>query len=101
MSYSPPRCNCPDATNKRAANPNGSSVSLLVDSDWSEGFNGIRANGGFCIHELSVIRSRDEVDQAFPNGIPKDLPGPRLPKLSRTRLKYRLQNPRIYGDDFS
>jgi hypothetical protein len=101
MSYTPPRCNCPDAANKRAGNPNGPSISLLVPSDWSVGFNGIRAKGGYCIHELSVIRDRDEIDAAFPNGIPKDLPVPGLPKLSRSRIKYRLQNPSILGDDFS
>ncbi|RUR76996.1 hypothetical protein PCC6912_39550 [Chlorogloeopsis fritschii PCC 6912] len=101
MSYSAPRCNCPDAANKAPANPNSPYVSEIVANDWSSGFNGIRANGGYCIHELSVIRIRDEIDQAFPNGIPKDLRTPGLPKLARSRLKYRLQNPAILGDDFS
>lgn len=101
MAYSRPRCNCPDATNQRQGNPGADAISLQVDSDWSSGFNGIRANGGYCIHELAVIRVRKETSLAFPNGLPTDIRTPEAVKIERERTRYRLQIPNTLGDDFS
>lgn len=83
MVYQPPRCNCPDATNRLDADPSSRFPSRLSASDWSTGFNGIRQSGGYCIHELAVIRFRDETEQAFPNGIPNDLIAPPIDTLKK------------------
>lgn len=80
MTYSRPRCNCPDATHTLEGNPSTRFPSRLTPSDWSNGFTGIREEGGYCIHELSVIRIRKELDDAFPNGIPADYPTEPAPK---------------------
>jgi hypothetical protein len=70
MAYKKPQCNCPDATNKRDKLIGSPYLSETFPSDWSSGFNGIRAKGGYCIHELAVIIYRGEQKQAFPDGIP-------------------------------
>jgi hypothetical protein len=70
MAYKPPRCNCPDATNKRNILVGSPYISETFASDWSSGFNGIRTKGGYCIHELAVIMYRGEEKLAFPDGVP-------------------------------
>lgn len=101
MAFSPPRCNCPDATNQRQGDPAGASISLQVSSDWSTGFDGIRDKGGYCIHELAVLRIRKEISAAFPDGIPSDIRTPDAFKVKAKRLRYKLQVPNRLGDDFS
>jgi hypothetical protein len=99
--YRPPKCNCPDAISKRGAIPGAQAFSEQYPSDWSSGFVGIKSVGGFCIHEMAVIRIRKEVGKAFPDGIPKDLPAPVPPKYVSNASVYKLQEPSILGDDFS
>lgn len=101
MVFRPPRCNCPDAVNRRVGNPGADFISLQIPSDWSVGFTGVKSIGGYCIHELAVLRIRKEIDDAFPDGIPKDLRTPDAVKLQRERQQYRLQIPNRLGDDFS
>lgn len=101
MAFRQPRCNCPDAANKRGGNPGADTLSEQIPSDWSSGFNGIRSTGGYCIHELAVLRIRKEVDAAFPGGIPKDLRASMPPRLPQEKLRYKLQTPSRLGDDFS
>lgn len=73
----------------------------MVDSDWSTGFTGVKDVGGYCIHELAVLRVRKEIDDAFPNGLPKDLRTPDAVKIQKQKNRYKLQRPTILGDDFS
>lgn len=101
MVFRQPRCNCPDAANKRPGNPGADMMSLMVPSDWSDGFTGVRAIGGYCIHELAVLRVRKEIDDAFPDGLPKDLRTPGAVKIRKEKIRYRLQRPATLGDDFS
>lgn len=76
MVFRPPKCNCPDAINKASAIPGAQALSEQYNSDWSAGFVGIKSVGGYCQHEMAVLRLRKEIDAAFPNGVPKDLPTP-------------------------
>lgn len=101
MAFNPPRCNCPDAINKRSAVPGADSLSLQIPSDWSEGFKGVRSVGGYCIHELAVLRVRKEVAEAFPNGVPADIKTPLPPTFISKKVLSQLQQPSSLGDDFS
>lgn len=101
MPFRAPKCNCPDAINKRGALPGASAVSDQYKSDWSGGFTGVKSIGGYCIHELAVLRVRKELKSAFPDGLPTDFPTPPALKLDSYKLISRLQNPPILGDDFS
>ncbi len=101
MSFKKPVCNCPDAANSRRSDPSAESLSNQIPSDWSLGFKGIRAAGGYCEHELSVLRIRFEIDVAFPTGIPKDLPTAMPPGFENNKSVSRLQHPARLGDDFS
>lgn len=101
MVFKKPRCNCPDAVNKRQGNPVADSISLQVSADWSEGFTGVKSVGGYCIHELAVLRVRKEIKQAFPDGLPDDFRTPDAVKILKPETNYQLQDPPILGDDFS
>lgn len=101
MAFKKPRCNCPDAINKRAGDLSADSISLQIPSDWSDGFIGVKAIGGYCIHELAVLRIRKEIKTAFPDGIPSDYRTPGAVKIPKEETTYRLQDPPILGDDFS
>lgn len=100
MGLVKPVCNCPDAANKRKANPGSDYISMAIPSDWSENFDGIRARGGYCIHELAVLRIRGDMKKAFPDGTPKDIRSPDLIKLLENRTRTRMQNPSTLGDSF-
>lgn len=89
-----PRCNCPDAIHKQAGNPTTRYVSKLVDTDWSDGFTGIREEGGYCIHELAVLRNRKEIELAFPDGIPQDIPAP-IPYAWESEAKETPETPKL------
>ena len=79
MTLISPVCNCPDATQEQGKNLFASSQTLTFDRNWnsritSNGntvtFPGIRDQGGYCIHELAVLRITDQLKEAFPTGIP-------------------------------
>lgn len=79
MAYQRPMCNCPDATQSQNRNLFSSFQSRMFDRNWnsrttSQGvvkpFPGIRDRGGYCEHELAVLNIREEIDDAFPTGIP-------------------------------
>ena len=84
------KCNCPDATAKRAKIPGAGIFSLQFDSDWSAGFNGVRNNGGNCQHELAVMRVREEFDIYYPQGVPNDIPTP-VPVLSKIDRRFTIK----------
>lgn len=78
MTFIRPICNCPDATQEHNKNLFASSQTLTFDRNWksrvtSNGntitFPGIRERGGYCIHELAVLRINDTLKDAFPNGL--------------------------------
>lgn len=96
MSFIRPNCNCPDATQNADKNLFASSQSQTFDRNWdsriaSDGavtpFPGIRDRGGYCIHELAVLNIRQEIDNAFPNGIPYEPKIDALPPRRRTAQK--------------
>ncbi|MBW4480744.1 MAG: hypothetical protein KME54_28875 [Tolypothrix brevis GSE-NOS-MK-07-07A] len=101
MVFRPPKCNCPDAINRVGAIPGASALSDQYASDWSSGFTGIKSVSGYCIHEMAVLRARKEIDLAFPDGLPTDLPVPPLINPAVDRVIAKLQNPSSLGDDFS
>jgi hypothetical protein len=101
MAFRPPKCNCPDAIASRGAIAGASALSEQYRSDWSSGFTGIKSVGGYCIHEMAVLRTRKEIDLAFPDGLPTDLPVPPLLNPQQDRVITKLQNPSSLGDDFS
>ncbi|MBO3463135.1 hypothetical protein G7B40_001475 [Aetokthonos hydrillicola Thurmond2011] len=101
MAFKKPVCNCPDASAQRTSNVSAEALSNQIASNWSTGFKGIRAAGGYCEHELAVLRIRKELDTVFPGGIPKDLPTASTPDYQKTKSISRLQNPARLGDDFS
>lgn len=68
------KCNCPDALNKKDANPNGKFLYDLQKNDWSNSFEGIRSKNMPCKHEIAVYRLRKELNSIYPEGIPKGLP---------------------------
>ena len=79
MTIIRPVCNCPDATQEQGKNLFASSQTLTFDRNWKSrvtsngdtiNFPGIRAQGGYCIHELAVLRITDQLKDAFPSGIP-------------------------------
>lgn len=79
MTLIRPVCNCPDATQAQGKNLFASSQTLTFDRNWNSrvtsngntvNFPGIRDQGGYCIHELAVLRINDQIDAAFPTGIP-------------------------------
>lgn len=95
MTYNRPVCNCPDAANKADKNLFSSYNSNTFDRNWktrtnsstgeTSEFRGIRQRGYYCKHEMCVIRVRDEIGQAFPNGIPYE---PRIEKLGEIGTEY-------------
>ncbi len=101
MSFSKPKCNCPDSAYKHGAIPGSNSLSNQINSDWSQGYNGIKSVGGYCIHELATLSVRKELELAFPNGLPSDMPVPGLPVYTRKEHLYSLQNPDRLGDNFN
>lgn len=95
MTYNRPVCNCPDAANEAKKNFFSSYFSDTFDRNWKtkvdvEGaissFNGIRNRGFYCKHELAVIRVRDEIKEAFPNGIPYE---PIIENINLQDFQYR------------
>lgn len=101
MAFVKPKCNCPDAIHQIGRDPGAQSLSDQIGGNWVTGFTGVREIGGYCIHELAVLRIRKEVDAAFPSGLPKDMRSPLPPKFRQDRVVYKLQNPSTLGDDFS
>jgi hypothetical protein len=103
MTFVRPICNCPDATQKQNKNLFASSQTLTFDRNWqsrtSSGgttidFPGIRQRGGYCIHELAVLRITDTQKEAFPSGIPYK------PKIN-SLLPRRRQSQRFDSDGLS
>lgn len=103
MVFIRPSCNCPDATQNADKNLFASSQSQTFDRNWnsrtsSDGsvtpFPGIRDRGGYCIHELAVLNIRQEIDDAFPSGIPYE---PRIDALPPRRIaNQRLDSDGLY-----
>ena len=89
MAYNKPRCDCPDATAARQRDPGADYISRQIGLDWSAGFDGVRARGGYCIHEMAVIRFRKETDLAFPSGLPTDARTPPSVKLGVSEPKFK------------
>jgi hypothetical protein len=105
MAYNRPTCNCPDASAQKQKNISSQFFSEQFNRNWSTtdkgtSFGGIRNAGNYCIHELSVINYRGEMDQAFPNGIPYQplIYEPSIPSSSKTTIGTSRQN--AYGDSF-
>lgn len=95
-----PVCNCPDASQKRSPDPYATSQSGFDLADWSATATGIRDTGGYCIHELAVLRARGEMKLAFPNGVPNDLPS-LPPDTIPLRREIKTQDNPLMGDDVS
>lgn len=67
------KCNCPDSTGKRPANPYSNYSAGLTKSDWSSKFAGISdlVPGAYCKHEMAAIIYFDkESETGLP---PKDM----------------------------
>ena len=101
MVFKRPKCNCPDAINKRGSIPGSTSLSNQINTDWSNNFTGIRSKNGYCIHELATLSIRKELELAFPNGLPNDMPIPGLPVYTKNDHLYGLQYPETLGDNFN
>lgn len=94
MTFTKPVCNCPDATNEAKKNLFSSYNSNTLDRNWksrtsAEGvtsdFTGIRKRGYYCKHEMAVLRLRNELDAAFPDGVPYE---PKIEKLGEIGIEY-------------
>jgi hypothetical protein len=79
MAFEKPVCNCPDATQAELANVFSNTSSRLENRNWVSRtgsnsvvypFPGIKTTGGYCKHELAVLIIRQNLSDAFPNGIP-------------------------------
>lgn len=92
MTYNKPVCNCPDGAAQELKNLYSNYQSRLFDRNWRVrntdagivNFHGIRSRGYYCKHENCVIVIRDEVDDAYPTGIPYEPPIRPLPVESKT-----------------
>jgi hypothetical protein len=79
MAFQKPVCNCPDATQVENANVFSNTSSRLQNRNWVSRtgsnsvvypFPGIKMKGGYCKHELAVLIIRNNLVDAFPDGVP-------------------------------
>lgn len=67
--FSAPRCNCPDAIQSRIGQTTARFPSRYFSQAWTDAV-GIKDIGGYCKHEMAVLIIREELDKAYPNGVP-------------------------------
>ena len=96
------KCNCPDSTGKRPANPYSNYSANLTKSDWSNDFAGISGlvPGAYCKHEMAaIIYFNKEKELGLP---PKDMIIPDNMRLGGQNPKKGRLNPQnnSLGDYF-
>lgn len=93
------KCNCPDSTNRRGSIAIAQSFSNQIASNWSDGFNGIKAQSppGYCKHEMKVIMELGLAESMLNI---TDLPTAPVPKYKPKDTRPVMQRDRRMGDNF-
>lgn len=94
------KCNCPDSTGKRPANPYSNYTSNFASSDWSDDFAGIGdlVEGAYCKHEMAaILYFEKETEAGLP---PRDMTIPDNLKLTKPVRTFQLNKPNQLGDYF-